>query len=59
MGSNVPPTARLTRREPLHVSLLLLPDAGLGTVTGMLDALSSFPLIGTFGDAVPREPPFT
>ena len=59
MGSNVPPDARSAGREPLRVSLLLLPDAGLGTVTGMLDALSSFPLLGTFGDAVPREPPFT
>lgn len=56
MGSNVPPDARFTRREPLHVSLLVLPDAGLGTVTGMLDTLSSFPLLGTFGDAVPPEP---
>jgi transcriptional regulator GlxA family with amidase domain len=59
MGSNVPRDARPTGREPLRVSLLVLPDAGLGTVTGMLDALSSFPLLGTLGDAVPREPPFT
>ncbi len=36
----------------------MLPDAGVGSLTGMFDALSSFPLLGTFDDAVPSEPPF-
>jgi len=49
MGSNVP---------PLLVSLLVLPDAMVGTLTGMLDTLSCFPLLGTLDDAVPREAPF-
>jgi len=40
------------------VSVLVLPEAGVGTVTGMLDTLSSFPLLGTFDDAVPTDPPF-
>jgi transcriptional regulator GlxA family with amidase domain len=57
MGPNVPPSP-YDRRAPLRVSLLVLPEAGLGTLTGMLDALSCFPLLGTFDDAVPREPPF-
>jgi transcriptional regulator GlxA family with amidase domain len=59
MGSNVPPEIRHNRREPLRVSLLVLPDAGVGSLTGMLDTLSCFPLLGTFDGAVPREPPFT
>ena len=44
--------------EPLRVSLLALPDAGLGTLTGMLDTLSCFPLLGTHDDALPTEAPF-
>lgn len=58
MGSKVPPYARPHRREPLRVSLLVLPDAGVGSLTGMFDTLSCFPLLGTFDDAVPREAPF-
>jgi len=59
MGPKVSPATRLTRREPLRVSLLVLPEAGLGTVTGMLDTLSCFPLLATFDDALPSTPPFT
>jgi transcriptional regulator GlxA family with amidase domain len=58
IGSKVPLDARPIRREPLRVSLLVLPDAGVGTLMGMLDTLSSLPLIGTFDDSVPREAPF-
>jgi transcriptional regulator GlxA family with amidase domain len=54
----VPRDDRFLRREPLRVSLLVLPDAGVGTVTGMFDTLSSFSLLSTFDDAVPSEPPF-
>ena len=54
----MPPDARPNRREPLRVSLLVLPDATVGSVTGMFDTLSCFPLLGTFDDAVPPEPPF-
>jgi transcriptional regulator GlxA family with amidase domain len=57
MGSNMPTEIRPSR-EPLRVSLLALPDAGLGTLTGMLDTLSSFPLLGTLDSGVPHEPPF-
>jgi transcriptional regulator GlxA family with amidase domain len=59
MGPNMPPDPRPNRREPLRVSLLAFPDAALGTLTGILDTLSSFPLLATFDDAVPREAPFT
>jgi transcriptional regulator GlxA family with amidase domain len=55
----VPPDARPNPREPLRVSLLVLPDATVGSLTGMLDTLSCFPLLGTFDDSVPRSSPFT
>jgi transcriptional regulator GlxA family with amidase domain len=58
IGSNVPPASRPRRREPLRVSLLVLPDATLGSLTGMFDTLSCFPLLGTFDDSVPTESPF-
>ncbi len=54
----MPPDIRLTHQAPLLVSLLVLPDAGVGSLTGMLDTLASFPLLGTFDDAVPSAPPF-
>lgn len=58
MGPNVPPDTRSTSRGPLRVSLLVLPDAGLGTLTGMYDTLSAFPLVGAFDAAVPSTSPF-
>ena len=58
MGPNVSPQAAITGRRPLRVSLLVLPDAGLGTLAGMFDTISCFPLLGTFDDAVPSDPPF-
>jgi transcriptional regulator GlxA family with amidase domain len=39
--------------------LLALPDATIGSLTGMYDTLSCFPLLGTFDDAVPPDSPFT
>jgi transcriptional regulator GlxA family with amidase domain len=40
------------------VSLLVLPEATVGSVTGMLDALSCFPVLATFDDSVPAAAPF-
>lgn len=57
-GPNVPPTPPNSRREPLRVSLLVLPDAALGSLTGMYDTLACFPLLGSFDRAVPTDPPF-
>jgi transcriptional regulator GlxA family with amidase domain len=54
----VPPDTRSFRPEPLRVSLLVLPDAAVGSVTGMFDTLASFPLLGTFDAAVPSTSPF-
>ena len=55
----MPANTRSTRREPIRVSLLVLPEAGVGTLTGIFDVLSCFPLLATFDDAVPAAPPFT
>jgi transcriptional regulator GlxA family with amidase domain len=57
-GSKVPSDARRNRRDPLRVSLLVLPDATVGSVTGMFDTFSAFPLLGTFDDSVPTASPF-
>jgi transcriptional regulator GlxA family with amidase domain len=54
----VPPDARAPRREALRVSLLVFPDATVGSVTGMFDTLSAFPLLSSVDDAVPSTPPF-
>jgi transcriptional regulator GlxA family with amidase domain len=56
IGPNVPSETRPNCREPLRVSLLVLPDATVGSVTGMLDTLSCFPLLRTFDDSVPDSP---
>jgi transcriptional regulator GlxA family with amidase domain len=51
-----------TRRpsvEPIRVSLLVLEDAAVGGITGMLDTLTCFPLLATFDGALPSVPPFS
>jgi transcriptional regulator GlxA family with amidase domain len=58
MGPNVPSAAHSQVREPLRVSLLVFPDVTVGSVTGMFDTLSTFRLLGSLDDSVPREPPF-
>jgi transcriptional regulator GlxA family with amidase domain len=42
----------------LRVSLVVLPEATLGSVSGMFDTLSCFPLLATFDGSVPAHPPF-
>ena len=54
----MPPDTRPDRREPLRVSLLVLPDAAVGTLTGIYDTLSCFPLVSSIDPAVPSAPPF-
>jgi transcriptional regulator GlxA family with amidase domain len=55
----MPRDAQTSRPEPLRVSLLVLPDAGVGTLAGIFDTLASFPLLSTFDEAIPPAPPFT
>ncbi len=45
-------------RKTIHVSLVAIPDAMLSTLSSIYDVLNCFPLLGTFGDAVPDETPF-
>ncbi len=45
-------------RKTIHVSLVAIPDAMLSTLSSIYDVLNCFPLLGTFGDAVPAETPF-
>lgn len=58
IGPNVPRDTRSHRREPLRVALLVLPDASVGTLTGIFDTLSCFPLLGSIDPSVPTDPPF-
>ncbi|HSH40806.1 MAG TPA: DJ-1/PfpI family protein, partial [Arenicellales bacterium] len=44
--------------RPLHVSLVAVPNAALSTLTGMYDVLTSFALLATISDTIPRQPPF-
>lgn len=46
------------RREPLHLSLVAIPDSLLWPVSGLYEVLSSFDLLGAFYDGVPKERPF-
>ncbi len=58
IGPNVPQDTRSSHRAPLRVSLLVLPEASVGSLTGMYDTLSGFPLLSTFDRSLPTDPPF-
>ena len=47
-----------TSGHRIQVSLIAIPEALLSTLSGVHDVLNSFPLLGSFDDAVPRENPF-
>lgn len=44
--------------NPIHVSLLTIPDVMVSSLSGMYDVLNSFALLGSFDDAVPDQSPF-
>jgi transcriptional regulator GlxA family with amidase domain len=46
------------RGQPIHVSLVAIPDAMVSPLSGLYEVLSSFELLGTFDDSVPEESPF-
>jgi transcriptional regulator GlxA family with amidase domain len=46
-------------KKTIHVSLVAIPDVMLSTLSSIYDVLKCFPLLGTFGDAVPEDNPFT
>ena len=43
---------------PTRVSLVLIPEVMMSTLTGISDTLNCFAPLGTFDDAVPDRPPF-
>ncbi len=46
-------------QEPIHVSLIALPDVTISSLTGIYDVFKMFGILGTFEDAVPQVSPFT
>ncbi|ASC70134.1 AraC family transcriptional regulato [Halomicronema hongdechloris C2206] len=44
--------------QPLHISLLTLPDAMLSTLSGIYDVLNSFSMLSTYDDQLPKVSPF-
>ena len=44
--------------QPIHVSLVAIPEAMFSTLSGLYDVLNSFQLLGSFDEAVPRTSPF-
>jgi transcriptional regulator GlxA family with amidase domain len=46
------------RTGPFHISLIAIPEAMAGTLTGIFDSLNSIGALGTMFDGVPDTPPF-
>ncbi len=46
-------------KRSISVSLLAIPEVMASTLIGLYDVLNSFPLLSTYDDAVPTNPPFT
>ncbi|KAA2284579.1 GlxA family transcriptional regulator [Arenimonas fontis] len=44
--------------QPIHVSLLAIPEASISTLHGLYDVLGAFPLLRGLDDAIPADPPF-
>ena len=49
----------LAQTQPLHVSLVAIPDAVISTLTGIYDVLGSFRMLARTDPSIPAEPPFT
>ena len=47
------------RTQPLHVSLVAIPDAAISTLAGIYDVLGSFAMLARQEPSIPAEPPFT
>lgn len=48
----------MSRRDPIRVSLVAIPDVMVSPLSGLYEVLSSFRLLGSFDEAVPEESPF-
>jgi transcriptional regulator GlxA family with amidase domain len=59
IGSFMPKESEMiSEKKPIHVSLVLIPDAMLSTLSSIYDVLNCFELLGSFSDAVPDDNPF-
>lgn len=45
--------------QPLHVSLVAIPDAVISTLSGIYDVLGAFRMLGRVDASLPEQPPFT
>ncbi len=48
-----------TQSPHWHVSLVVIPEAMVSSLSGLYDVLTCFEVLGSFDDAVPVSPPFT
>lgn len=56
----MPPTSSQRAVSPhWHISLVVVPEATVSSLTGMYDVFNCFEVLGSFDDAVPASPPFT
>lgn len=44
--------------QPIHVSLVALPEIMISPLAGLYEVLTLFETLGSFDDAVPQDPPF-
>ena len=54
----MPRHAAPTGSDPLHVSLVAIPEATVSTLTGIFDVMNAFSMLSRLGDASFDRPPF-
>ncbi len=54
----MPRPATSTGTEPLHVSLIAIPEAVVSTLSGIFDVMNAFAVMPLFGDRPMQPPPF-
>src|SRR5690606_36969825 len=55
---DMPHRAAAAGSEPLHVSLVAIPEAVVSTLTGIFDVMNAFTIMAPSGDSLPAAPPF-
>jgi transcriptional regulator GlxA family with amidase domain len=55
LGINVIGAKKMNK---IHVSIVAIPDAIFSTLSGIYDVLSSFSMLSTYDDAIPKTSPF-
>ena len=54
----MPPAAAATGSDPLHVSLVAIPEAVVSTLSGIFDVMNAFTMLDSIGDPPLSAPPF-